>query len=150
MSEEDKQRLKEHQINCRRSKKNNIIISSVFFLIYIKMESKILSYDKTCIDKNEFHKETNSVNTDEVEIDKIMLFDKTSYGNKGLFKYYIGYIHKGKAFPSPLSIKLPHLTGYTKHFDNNNKYVNLLVNDKKLFKITRKYGIRLKTYPKKN
>ena len=29
-------------------------------------------------------------------------------------------------------MKLPQLTGYTKHFDN--KYVNLLVNDKKLLK----------------
>ena len=27
------------------------------------------------------------------------------------------------------------LTGYTKHFDNNNKYVTLLVNKKKLLKI---------------
>ena len=89
MSEEDKQRLKEHQINYRRSKKKNIIILSVFFLIYIKMESKILCYDETCINKNAFHKETNSINTDEVEIDKMMLFDKKSYGNKGFFKYYI-------------------------------------------------------------
>ena len=52
---------------------------------------------------------------------------------KAFFKYYIGYIHKGNAFPSPLNIKLQQLTGYTKKFDNN-KYVNLLVNDKKLFK----------------
>ena len=98
------------------------------------MESKILSYDETCINKNAFHKEANSINIDEIKIDKIMLFDKISYGNKGFFKYNIGYIHKGKAFPSPLNIKLPQLTGYTKYFDNNNKYVNLLVNDKKLLK----------------
>ena len=26
------------------------------------------------------------------------------------------------------------LTGYTKHFDNNKKYINPLVNDKKLLK----------------
>ena len=28
-----------------------------------------------------------------------MLFDKNSYGNEGLFKYYIGYRHKVEGFP---------------------------------------------------
>ena len=97
------------------------------------MESKI-SYDETCINENAFHKETNSVNIDEVEIDKIMMLDKTSYGNKSFFKYYIGYIHKNKALLSPVNIKLPQLTEYTKHFDHKYKYGNLLVNDEKLLK----------------
>ena len=42
------------------------------------MESKILSYGETAIIKSTFHKETTSIN-----INKIVLFDKTSYGNKG-------------------------------------------------------------------
>ena len=58
------------------------------------MESKVMSYGKTYINNNAFQKETNSINIDEVETNKIMLFDKTSYGNKGSFKYYIGYMHK--------------------------------------------------------
>ena len=33
------------------------------------MESKLLSYDETCINKNAFHKGTNSINIDEVDID---------------------------------------------------------------------------------
>ena len=98
------------------------------------MESKILSYGETCINKNAFHKETNSINIDEVEIDKIALLDKTSYGNKGSFKYHIGYRHKNEVLLSPLNTKLPQLSGYTKHFNNNSKYVNLLINDKKLLK----------------
>ena len=96
--------------------------------------ARTCSYDETCINKNAFHKTTTSINIDEVDINKITLLDKTSYGNKGLFKYHIGYIHKNKALPSPLNIKIPQLTGYTKHFDNNNKYVNLLINDKKIIK----------------
>ena len=86
------------------------------------------------INKNTFHKKTTSINIDEVESDKITLLHKTSYGNKGSFKYHIGYRHKNEALISPLNMKLPQLTGYTKHFDNNNKYVNLLVNDKTLLK----------------
>ena len=116
-----------------------------------KMKPKFLSYGETCIDKNAFHKKTTSINIDEVEIDKITLLDRTSYGNKGSFKYHIGYRHKNEALLSPLNIKLPQLTGYAKHFDNNNnKYLNLLVNDKKLLKNAMKYGIRLKAYPKGN
>ena len=42
--------------------------------------------------------------------------------------------------------------GYTKYFNNDNRYVNLLVSDKKkiIKKNTMKYGIRLKAYSKKN
>ena len=63
-----------------------------------------------------------------------MLFDKTSYGHKGSFKYYIGYRHKNDAFPSQLNIKLPQLPGYSKHFDGDNKCVNFLATDEKLLK----------------
>ena len=94
----------------------------------------VLSYGETCINKIAFHKKETSTNIDEVEIDKITLLDKTSYGNKDLFKYHIGYRHKNEALLSPLNIKLPKLTGCTKHFHNNNKYVNLLVNDKRIVK----------------
>ena len=72
---------------------------------------------------------TTSISIDEVKINKIVLFDKTSYGNNGLFKYYIGYRHKDGIF-SPLNVKLSQLTGYSKHF-NDSKYI---ITDKKLLK----------------
>ena len=37
-------------------------------------------------------------------------------------------------FPAPLCKKLPEINEYTKYFDDNNKYMNLLVHDKKLLK----------------
>ena len=45
-----------------------------------------------------------------------------------------GYKHKGEALLSPLNIKLPQLSGYSKHFGGDNKYGNLLLTDKKLLK----------------
>ena len=105
------------------------------------MKPKILSYDETCINKNAFHKTTTSINIDEADINKITLCDKTSYGNKGSIKYHIGYRYKNEVLLSPLNIKLPQRTQYTKHFDNNNKFVK---------KNTVKYGIRLKAYAKQN
>ena len=98
------------------------------------MGPKVLSYGETAIIKNAFHKKTTLINIDEIEINRIVLFDKTSYGNKSSFKRYIGYRHKGEAFPSPLNIKLPQLTGYAKHFNNGDKLTNFLVTDKELLK----------------
>ena len=63
-----------------------------------------------------------------------MLSSKHSYDNKVSFKYFIGYIHTGNVFPVPFCIKLPQRNGYVKYFDNNNKYMNLLVHDKKYLK----------------
>ena len=96
------------------------------------MKSNILSYGEIGIDKSAFHNNATSISIDEVENNRIVLFDKTSYGNKGLFKYYIGYKHEDGTF-SPLNINFPRLTGYTKHF-NDNKYISLLVTDKELLK----------------
>ena len=39
-----------------------------------------------CIDKNAFHNNKSSISINEVEINKIVLFDKTSCGSKGSFK----------------------------------------------------------------
>ena len=61
-----------------------------------------------------------------------MLSKKDSYGNKGSFKYFIGYIHIGNAFPIQLCTKLPQMSGYVKYFDNSNKFINLLVHVKEL------------------
>ena len=85
------------------------------------------------IDKNSFHKNKSSISINEVEINGIILFNKTSYGNKGSFKHYIGYRHKDGTI-SPLNVKLPQLTGYATHFNNGDKLINFLVVDKELLK----------------
>ena len=70
MSEENKQRLKKYQKN---------------YLKAIKSNKKFSFFGKDYINKK-------PVNTDEVEIKKVMLSRKDSYSNKGAFKYFIGYI----------------------------------------------------------
>ena len=113
------------------------------------MGSKVLGCDEIGIDKNAFHNNKPLISIDKVETNRIVLFDKTSYGNKGSFKHYIGYRHKDGTF-SPLNIKLPQLTGYTKQFGNADERINFLVTDKELLKNTIKYRIKLKSYLKKN
>ena len=68
---------------------------------------------------------------DKVKIKRIISSNKTSYDNKGSFKYYIGYLHEVEGL-LPLCVKLPQLIGYTKFFNNDNRYVNFLINDKKI------------------
>ena len=112
------------------------------------MGSNVLSYGDIGINKNAFHKATTSISIDEIEVNRIMLFDKTLCCNKGSFKYYIGYRHKGGTL-SPLNIKLPQLTGYAKHFNDNNKYINFFVTDKELLKKYNKIWEKIKSLFKK-
>ena len=97
------------------------------------MGSKTLDCGEIAIDKNTCHNNKSSITINEVEINRIVLFDKTSYGNKGSFKCYIGYRHKDGTF-SPLNVKLPHLTGYVNHFNNGDKLKKFLVADKEFLK----------------
>ena len=83
------------------------------------MESKTLC-------RGAFHNNKSSVTINKAEINRIALFDKTSYGNKGSF----GYRHKERKTFSPLNVRLPQLTGYVKHFNNGDKLINFLVTDK--------------------
>ena len=112
------------------------------------MGSKILSYGETAIIKSAFYKKTTSIKINEIEINRIVLFNKTSYGNKGSFKHYIGYRHTDGSL-SPLNIRLPQLTGYVKHFSDENKLINFLVTDKKLLKKYDKVWGKIKSLLKK-
>ena len=112
------------------------------------MGSKILSYGETAIIKSAFHKKTTSININEIEINGIVLFNKTSYGNKGSLKHYIRHKHTDGNF-SPLNIKLPQLTGYAKHFNDENKVTKFLVADKKLLKKYNKIWGKIKSLFKK-
>ena len=61
-----------------------------------------------------------------------MLHKKDSYGNKGAFKYFIGYNDYNDGI-IPLYIKLPMMNAIAKYF-NDSKDINILVYGKKLLK----------------
>ena len=95
------------------------------------MEQEALYFGENGIIKSAFHKNENPINISELDIKEIVLSYKKSYGKDSL-KYFIGCRHKGNAFSLPLCIKLSQMNAYTKYFDKNNKYMNLLVNDKEI------------------
>ena len=97
------------------------------------MEQEALYFEENGIIKSAFHKSKRLININEVDIQEIVLSHKKS-NSKDSFRYFIGYRHKGNDFPSPLCGKLPQINAYAKYLDKNNKYINLLVNDKEILK----------------
>ena len=95
------------------------------------MKHEGVYFGENSIIKSAFHKNKKPININEVDIEEMVLSHKKSYG-KDSFKYFIGFRHKGNAFPSPLCVKLPQMNEYAKYFDENRKYINLLVNDKEM------------------
>ena len=79
-----------------------------------------------------FHKYKKPITIDEVDIKKIVLSSKESYGNKCAFKYFIGYISNDYG-NIPLCIRLPQMNASVKYFKHS-KCMNLLVRDKELLK----------------
>ena len=97
------------------------------------MKQKAIYFSENGIIKSAFHKNKNPININEVDIKRITLSEKKS-NRKDSFKYFIGYSYEGNAFPSPLCVKFPQMNAYAKYFDQNSKYMNLLVNDKEILK----------------
>ena len=85
MSEENKQRLKEYQKNYCKAKKISIKKNFLFYLHGIKMNKKVLIFDKQCIEKNAFNRNKIPISIDKVETRRIVLSKKDLYGKKGSF-----------------------------------------------------------------
>ena len=94
--------------------------------------------------KNKFHVYEKSINIDKVDIKRIVLSKKELYGNKGSYKYFIEHIYEDNALPLPLCIKFSQMNAYAKYFDKNNKWMNLLVNDKEMLEKYNKIWDKIK------
>ena len=93
------------------------------------------------IDKSNFHKNKKLFNIHHLDVKKILVSKKESYGKKNLFKYYIGYNNDNNVI-RPLCIKLPQMIGYVKRFDSN-KTMSFKVSDNKLLKKYNKIWAKL-------
>ena len=72
------------------------------------MKQKILIFYKQYVNKIEFHKHKHLIHIDKVDIDKIVISSKDSYGRKGSYKYFIWYLTN---YIEPLRIKLHQMNG---------------------------------------
>ena len=52
-----------------------------------------LSFNNFSVDKYLFQKKKERININKIDIKKIVLSNKVSYGKQGAYKYYVGYLY---------------------------------------------------------
>ena len=107
------------------------------------MSGKSINFDDKKIDKSSFYKNKKLFSLNDIDVNKILVSKKESYGTKNSLKYFIGY-DDGDVI-RPLFIILPQMIGYVKHFDSN-KRMSFKVTDNKLLKQYNKIWEKLAIY----
>ena len=95
------------------------------------MSGKRINFEDKKINKSTFRKKKKLFSIHNLDVNKILVSKKESYGIKNSLKYFIGY--NDADVIRPLCIKLPQMIGYVKHFDTN-KTMSFKVGDNKLLK----------------
>ena len=101
------------------------------------MEKTIMKFGDVEIEKQKFQQHKRPISMKNIDIDKIVVCNKVSFGKKGLhisfgkkgFKYFIGYKDAEKI--RTLSIFLPKMSAYRRDFDET-KYRSFLIKDDEL------------------
>ena len=76
-----------------------------------------MNFDNKKIKKSDFCKNKKVTSIDDVDVNKILVSKKESYGTKSSFKYVIGYNDDDGI--RPLCVKLPQMTVFARKFDEN-------------------------------
>ena len=82
------------------------------------MSKKTLTFNNIRLNKKEFHKSKESLDSMSIIVDQIVVSDEFKHNNEG-FKYFIGYLEGG--IVKPLCIILPQISGFIKYFENDGK-----------------------------
>ena len=104
------------------------------------MSNKTIIFKDQKVNKSNFYKNKKLFNLHDLDVNKILVSERESYGTKFSLKYFIGY--NDDYVIRPLCINLPQMIGYVKHFDSN-KIMPFKVSDNKLLKSTTKCGKKL-------
>ena len=81
------------------------------------MSGKSIYFDDKKMNKSNFYMNKKLFNLNDIDVNKMLVSKKESYGAKSSLKYFIGYNDDGVI--RPLCITLPQVIGYVKHFDSN-------------------------------
>ena len=82
------------------------------------MSGNSINFDDKNINKSSFYKNKKLFSLNGVDVNRILVSKKESYGTKNSSKYFIGY-NDGDVI-RPLRIILSQMIDYVKHFDRNN------------------------------
>ena len=92
------------------------------------MSGDSIIFDDEKIKKSNFHKNNKLFKIDDIDVDKILISKKESYGTNTSFKYFIRYSDNDGI--KPLCIKLSEMVGYVQHFESNKTmFFKVIVNN---------------------
>ena len=97
------------------------------------MNGKSINFDNKNIKKSDFYNKNKKIfNIDDIDVNKILVSKKETYGKYNSFKYFIGYNDNGVI--RPLYLWLSQTTDYINKFDENKITMSLMIKDKQLLK----------------
>ena len=88
------------------------------------MSKKTLKFDNAELNKEEFHTSKQSIALNLVNLNQILMSDKFEHSDTGC-KYFISY--KDNNFIILLCIILPHIRGYMKYFENEERCMSFVI-----------------------
>ena len=89
-----------------------------FFLYYIRMNRKNINFDDKETKKNDFYKKNKKIfNIDDIDVSKILVSKKETYGKNNSLIYFIGYTDNDVI--RPLCLRFSKMTGYINNFKDN-------------------------------
>ena len=111
------------------------------------MSRKSIHFDDKKIRKSEFYKNKKVFQIDEIDVNKILVSKKESYGTKNALKYFIGY--NDDDVIRPLCVRLSQMTGYARKFDKN-VTMSFRANNKQVLKNYNKIWEKVEKVMKEN
>ena len=91
--------------------------------------------------KCDFYKNKKTFNINDIDVNNMLISKKEKYGKYISFKHFNGY--NDNNVMKPLYLELSQMIGYINKFDKNKIAMYPKVKDKKLLKITIKYGKKI-------
>ena len=92
------------------------------------MNGKRINFDNKNIKKSDFcNKNKKIFNTDDTDVNKVLVSKKEQYGKYNSFKYFTGYNDNDVVRPLYLFISQP--TGYINKFEKNKIAVSVMIKD---------------------
>ena len=96
------------------------------------MGKEILTVDVIEIEKNKFCCHRTFILLKDVDIEKVLVSNKISFGEKN-YKCFFGYLYNDNKV-KPLQIMLPKRSTYVKSYDGQTKWMYFLIEDDDLLK----------------
>ena len=94
------------------------------------MSSREIKFGDKEIDKKEFYSSKETILLDSVDLSKIVVSNKCKI-NDTTYKYFCGYLNNDVI--QPLCVILPQMSGYIKYFDDGEKNMSLVTDDKEVY-----------------